>query len=354
MLASASRQAGRCDRAIVAYKRYMDLVPAMPDPYYGLGLCLLNTGDKVGALAALRHFVAVAPAKSGNWKTHAASVVQELSAPPPPAPAPGAGPADAAPPKTPPSPATPAYNEAQLLRDRGHVEEAIVKFKQAIALDPRHSAARTALGELLLKIRRDDEAITVLRAAVDKNPTYSLAWYDLAFALRTRGQFAPAVDAYEHYIKLKPDDPDPYYGLGRSLQHLGRAADARHAFETYLSMEKRPSEQRWVESAESQLKARSATPCQPGSPTSQWLMFGTVTNSPPIRCATRRPVEGGCTRSSPPEITRLGPGRAPGPMLVLMNGSSHQFSVSLTARELSGRMRARIGAASAWLIRCRQ
>src|SRR5580765_1886324 len=82
LLASASRQAGRCDRAIVAYKRYMDLVPAMPDPYYGLGLCLLNTGDKLGALAALRHFVAVAPPKSSSWKAHAASVVQELSAPP--------------------------------------------------------------------------------------------------------------------------------------------------------------------------------------------------------------------------------------------------------------------------------
>ena len=63
----------------------------------------------------------------------------------------------------------------------------------------------------------------MLRATVDKNPTYSLAWYDLAFALRTRGQHAAAVDAYEHYIKLKPGDPDPYYGLGRSLQHLGRA-----------------------------------------------------------------------------------------------------------------------------------
>ena len=154
----------------------------------------------------------------------------------------------------PPSPGNAAYVEAQALRDRGHIEEAIVKFKQAIAADPRHSAARTALGELLLKIRRDDEAIAVLRAAVDKNPTYSLAWYDLAFALRARGQHAAAVDAYEHYIKLKPGDPDPYYGLGRSLQHLGRTADARRAFETYLSLEKRPSEQRWVESAETQLR----------------------------------------------------------------------------------------------------
>jgi tetratricopeptide (TPR) repeat protein len=256
-LASAHRKAERCDRAVAAYKRYMDLVPTQPDPYYGLGLCLLKTGDKLGAQAALKHFIAVAPRpKSKVWIDHATTVLEELSTPPKPE---GLVDAAAAAPKAAPaSPAAPAYAEAQLLRDRGRIEESIVKFKQAIALDPRHSAARTALGELLLKIRRDDEAITVLRAAVDKNPSYSLAWYDLAFALRVKGQHAAAVDAYEHYIKLKPGDPDPYYGLGRSLQHLGRGADARRAFETYLSLEKRPGEQRWVESAQTQLRTLAA------------------------------------------------------------------------------------------------
>lgn len=258
-LAAASRQAGKCDRAIVAYKHYMDLVPSMPLPYYGLGLCLQKTGDKPGALAALKHFVAVAPAdpKTKKYVDHANSVIQELTAPPPDPSAPG-GAADATAKPAPVSPGNAAFVEAQTLRDRGHIEESIVKFKQAIAADPRHSAARTALGELLLKIRRDDEAITVLRATVDKNPTYALAWYDLAFALRVKGQHAPAVDAYEKYIKLKPGDPDPYYGLGRSLQHLGRTVEARQAFETYLSLEKRPTEQRWVESAETQLKTLAA------------------------------------------------------------------------------------------------
>jgi tetratricopeptide (TPR) repeat protein len=259
MLASASRQAGRCERAIVAYKRYMDLVPSMPDPYYGLGLCMLSTGDKLGALAALRHFVAVAPPKSASWKAHASSVIQELTAPPPPAAPPPGGLVDAAATRpVPVSPGNAAYVEAQTLRDRGHVEEAIARFKQAFAADPRHWAARTALGELLLKVRRDDEAIAVLRGTVDKNPNYSLAWYDLAFALRARNQHAAAVDAYDHYIKLKPGDPDPYYGMGRSLQHLGKNAEARRAFETYLSLEKRPSEQRWVESAEAQIRTLAA------------------------------------------------------------------------------------------------
>jgi predicted Zn-dependent protease len=256
-LASASRQAGRCERAIVAYKRYMDLVPNMPLPYYGLGLCLVQTGDRAGAVAALKHFVAVAPPDAKKFADHAADVIAELSGAPAPAStkAPAAGVVEASVSKPAPvSPGNAAYVDAQTLRDRGHVEEAIAKFKQAFAADPRHWAARTALGELLLKIRRDDEAITVLRGTVDKNPSYSLAWYDLAFALRARNQHAAAIDAYDHYIKLKPGDPDPYYGLGRSLQHLGRSADARRAYETYLSLEKRPSEQRWVESAEAQLR----------------------------------------------------------------------------------------------------
>ena len=202
--------------------RYMDLVPNMPDPYYGLGLCLLKTGDKAGALASLKHSSRSRPPEveglgrsrrvGGRGADGAAAQARR-----------GASADGAAVKPAPPSPGNAAYVEAQPLRDRGHIEEAIAKFKQAIAADPRHSAARTALGELLLKIRRDDEAIAVLRATVDKNPTYSLAWYDLAFALRARGQHAAAVDAYEHYIKLKPGDPDPYYGLGRSLQHLGRA-----------------------------------------------------------------------------------------------------------------------------------
>jgi len=259
-LASATRQGGQCERAIVAYKRYMDLVPSVPDPYYGLGLCQLKTGDKAGALVSLKHFVAVAPPTSKAFRDHAASVIDELTAPPG-GKAAGGAPGDAAAAKPAPvSPGNAAYVEAQTLRDRGHIEAAIAKFKQAITADPRHAAARTALGELLLKIRRDDEAIAVLKATVEKNPTFALAWYDLAFALRARGQHLAAIDAYERYIKLKPGDPDPYYGLGRSLQHLNRAIEARRAFETYLSLEKRPSEQRWVESAEAQLRTLAAAP----------------------------------------------------------------------------------------------
>jgi tetratricopeptide (TPR) repeat protein len=273
-LAVVRRRLGQCTSAIAAYRRYAELAPDEPEPYYGLGLCLRETGDRAGAIEALKHYVAIEkrPA-SERWVDHAHSVLADLGAP-------GAAPAETKPAsgetkpasgETPAeakavpkvgagSPANQAYLEAASLRDHGHIDESIAKFRQAIATDPRHMAARAALGELLLKIRRDDEAIEVFRAALDRNPTYPLAWYDLAFALRARGRAGEAVDAYQRYIKLRPGDADPYYGLGRALQVLGRKEDSRKAYETYVSMEKRPSEKRWVESARTQLQQLAATP----------------------------------------------------------------------------------------------
>jgi tetratricopeptide (TPR) repeat protein len=260
-LAKARRKSGRCDRAIVAYRRYAQLAPTLSEPYYGLGVCLKETGDKAGALEALKHYVSVEKrAEAKQWTEHANTLITELSAAapvaaplkPPANKTPPAGPVAAKPPGAPA--ASSAYVEAQALRDRGQIDDALAKFRQAIAADPKNMLPRAALGELLLKIRRDDEAIEVFRAALDQNPAYPLAWYELAFVLRAKGRAAEAVEAYQRYIKLKPTDPDPYYGLGRALENLGRHAEAKRAYQTYITMEKRPAEKRWVESASAQIK----------------------------------------------------------------------------------------------------
>jgi tetratricopeptide (TPR) repeat protein len=261
-LAAARRKAGQCDRAIDAYRRYAQMLPDEPEPYYGLGLCLRETGQMASASQALRRYVDIEKRPSSQkWVEHARGVIDEIGSgadapraattPPPP-------PATAGAPAATESAATPLYAKAQQLRDTGHIEESLAKFKEAIAVDPQHMAARAALGELLIKIRRDDEAINVFRAAVTKNPDYPLAWYELAFALRLKGRMPEAVDAYERYIKLRPTDPDPYYGLGRALQKLGKKDEALKAYQTYVSMERRPAEQRWVAAAQTEIRALGA------------------------------------------------------------------------------------------------
>jgi len=272
-LAAARRKAGQCDRAIVAYRKYAQMVPDEPEPYYGLGLCLREGGQLASAAQALRRYVELEKRPSSQkWVDHARGVLEEIGnagearATPPPRPTapPPAGtqPTPATP--TPPtpeaapaadSPASQLYAKAQSLRDSGHIEESIAKFKETIAADPQNMVARAAYGELLLKIRRDEEAITVFRAAVAKNPDYPLAWYELGFALRLKGRMPEAVDAYERYIKLRPNDPDPYYGLARALQKLGKKDAALKAYQTYVAMEKRPTERKWIDAAQVEIRA---------------------------------------------------------------------------------------------------
>jgi tetratricopeptide (TPR) repeat protein len=264
-LARVRRKMNQCTSAIAAYRRYITLEPDKSEPYYGLGLCLRDSGDRPGAIEALKHYVAIEKDPNSRWVEDARDKLKDLGAgatpaatsPASPAAALGAGEKPAAKATGAASAGSP-FAEAQTLREHGKIDDAIAKYQQAIAADPKHMPSRAALGELLLKVHRDDEAIEVFRAALDKNPTFAAALYDLAFALRVRDRPAEAVDAYQRYIKLRPTDPDAYYGLGRALQHLGRKADARKAYQTYVSMEKRPAERRWVVTAQAQVKSLAA------------------------------------------------------------------------------------------------
>ena len=242
------RRMSQCTSAIAAYRRYIALEPDKSEPYYGLGLCLRETGDRPGAIEALKHYVAHREAADiARWveqrarHPHGAGRERRACAATPPlrrrrqrarrerASRAGAKPAAGA-----------GSDRQRLRRGAGAARPRAASTRRSPSISRRSPPirstcrARAALGELLLKVHRDDEAIEVFRAALDKNPTFAPALYDLAFALRVRDRPAEAVDAYQRYIKLRPSDPDAYYGLGRALQHLGRKADARKAYQTYV------------------------------------------------------------------------------------------------------------------------
>ncbi len=232
-LALAARRAGNCTEAIPAYRRYAALRATEGEPYFGLGLCLRDTGDRPAAITAFKRFLELEhrPGQE-KWIETAKGAIAALEAPPPP-----------------PGGAAAAFEEAQHLRDSGKIEAALKRFADAAKLDPDLIVARAAWGELLLKVHRENDAVSVFRGAVERNPQYPLAWYDLAFALRETTQYSEAIEAYRHYIALRPNDPDPHYGMGRALMLSKRDELARASFETYVAMERRPAEQRWVASA---------------------------------------------------------------------------------------------------------
>jgi len=80
-LAAASRNAGNCERAVAAYRHYLELTPRRNEPYYGMGDCQMKLGDRAGALASLRRFVANAKptdATSAPYVEHAKALIATL------------------------------------------------------------------------------------------------------------------------------------------------------------------------------------------------------------------------------------------------------------------------------------
>jgi cytochrome c-type biogenesis protein CcmH/NrfG len=277
LLGSTSRRAGSCDRAVAAYRRYLELRPAEPDPLFGIGLCLQAIGDRDGALTSFQRYVE-RDTRPGSTEFVAAAKAR-IAAKPPSKPGAGAGGAG------------PAASGAG----------------GAGGVISGHAAAGTEL----VAEHKSAAAVAELQAAVKEEPADAASWYKLAFALRQSGMLAEAAKAYQRYITLKPDDPDPYYGLAQVLVALNRPDDALTTFRAYLKVEHRKSEQRWLAKARAEIvrleaarkppaptepKALSPPPPAGGPPAAS-----TTPGSPaPHRPTAPPPPQAGPAPTSPP------------------------------------------------------
>ena|SRR5579883_621808 len=283
LLAYAYREKHAWADAADYYRIYIALRPKETSPYFGLGKSLEELGDKKGATAALKKFVA--EEKSPAAQKYVDEANQDIAKlEPPPAPA-----------------ETPAQlkADADALRAQGKLDEAVPAYKKAIDADRNNLDLYNTLGETLYQLKRFDEAAAVFQKATERDPSYAFGWFNLARCYRKLDKRAEAVDAYKHYIALKPEDPDPYYGMGQALKGLGDYPGAIAAFRKYVEMEKRPAEQKWVEKARQELAgleamARPAAPAEPGKLMDEKsAVEGLPAGGAPVPATPEDPASGG-------------------------------------------------------------
>ena len=95
---------------------------------------------------------------------------------------------------------------------QGADQFAIQTYSQAVALDPVNPLPRISLGGVYYSLGRYDEAIRVFELAVIAKPDYANAHYNLAVALREKGEIEKAITQMEIVLSLvQKDSPD--YGL---------------------------------------------------------------------------------------------------------------------------------------------
>lgn len=225
-------ETGRADEAEQAFLRAVQADPAFTPAWYNLGLARLRRGDAAGAAEALERRVTAAPEDGDAW-----------------------------------------YALAQARRLTGDTSGEEAALRETIRIQPGHAAARNDMGALLLRTRRIEEAVRMLREAralmpEDRNIRFNLAralaqwgdgaeavalfrgllaeqedaeiWRNLGFALAGNGQDEEAVTAFRRALSLQGShdekSAETLSALGLSLTRLAETADAEESFQKAFAL----------------------------------------------------------------------------------------------------------------------
>jgi len=100
-------------------------------------------------------------------------------------------------------------------------DEAIKEFNNAVAVNPKSSAAYYNLGFAYDKKEDLKNAIVYFSKAIEIDPALADAYYNRAFVYYKKGDFDSAISDYNKVIEISPASADAHYGLGLTYSKKG-------------------------------------------------------------------------------------------------------------------------------------
>lgn len=113
-----------------------------------------------------------------------------------------------------------------VMRREGKYEDAIIKFRQALTLNPTFPRPMMRWGNALADQGKHEEAIGRYRKTLEIDPTYPEALVAWADSLEALGQDAEADIKYEAAVAMDPEFPRILFAYGKHLARKGDKAGA--------------------------------------------------------------------------------------------------------------------------------
>ena len=115
--------------------------------------------------------------------------------------------------------------------------EAISNYNKAIEIEPQYDDAYYNLGSAYFEIGVYTEAINAFNRATMINPRYANAYYNLGSCYLATQAYTLAVDTYQKAIMLDSQRPEFYNNLGVAYEYLEQYNEAIRCFERALSID---------------------------------------------------------------------------------------------------------------------
>ncbi|MBN1873699.1 MAG: tetratricopeptide repeat protein [Anaerolineae bacterium] len=115
-------------------------------------------------------------------------------------------------------------------------DQAIVAYRQAMALYSVYEAFQFIIGEMLMEMQRYDEALDAYQQTIDRTPDHEQAWNDMGKCLVFLQRYEEATRAFERAIKLDPDYAEALYSCALAYTKIGDRLRARRYMEQALKL----------------------------------------------------------------------------------------------------------------------
>ena len=124
--------------------------------------------------------------------------------------------------------------QGETLAEEGLLEDALSRFEQALALEPKNPEVIEAIGRALLSLDRAEEAEASFLDALELDPEWVAPRMGLAaLAVRNDEPFK-AIHHLERATALDPEYPDAFVELGRYYGLMGEPSLAHATFERWI------------------------------------------------------------------------------------------------------------------------
>jgi tetratricopeptide (TPR) repeat protein len=118
----------------------------------------------------------------------------------------------------------------------GYYDQAIREFNLALETDPDYAEAHYNLGTLYLKQGKADEARRHLERALELRHDYPDALNNLGLLAAQAGDSAQAIRYFQQAIDQRPDYALAYYNLGNVCRREGRISEAKQALDRAVAL----------------------------------------------------------------------------------------------------------------------
>jgi tetratricopeptide (TPR) repeat protein len=130
-------------------------------------------------------------------------------------------------------------------------DQVVEAYRTACEMDDKSAGAFVNLGTIYFNARMWRESERYYNLALEADPSYPLAHFNLANLCDERGDKQRAFHHYEEAVRLKPVYADAHYNLALLYQSAGQTMKALKHWRTYLRLDPASA---WAEIARRELK----------------------------------------------------------------------------------------------------